>query len=184
MHRARTTGISRLEFAIVLAIVGILVTIAVPRLGNMQNKARAAKLQEAHNRVAASVRMLHSAALSRSQGPDSANCPGTSQIADNKPGEKGTLCGSGGIIQMVFGYPAVTPLGGAPGILAAAGLVGSFNPTRNQLETEGFSYSVSGGKAVFGVHASVDPNYCFFEYTHPTGPSSTAVIGDLTISGC
>ena len=104
--------------------------------------------------------------------------------ATNSPSATGTVCTESGLIHMEYGYPAVTPFGGNPGILSAAGLTGIFNPTQAQLEAEGYTYTQGGGIATFGVAGSPDPATCLFTYTHPIQANKAADVSGLTISGC
>ena len=106
--RARTRGLTRLEFALAVVVVGALAALLLVRLGELQQASRPARLQAAAAAVRAAASLFHSRCLlERSRiGPDTRADP-CDMLALN-----------GVAVRGVHGWPAAQ----ADGIARAAAL--------------------------------------------------------------
>jgi len=178
----KSKGFTLIELIVVIVILSILAAVALPRLTNLQRDARIAKLNTARGSVAATSAMVHAALFARNGKADTATCPGGG-MANNVNGATGTLCSEAGIINLVNGYPAVTAIGTAGGILTAAGLTTVFNPSQNELQAEGYDYTAAGSVASFQVRGGSSAGDCSFTYTEPVA-NAAPIISIITTTGC
>lgn len=185
-HRALMSGFTMIELVVVIVVLAILAAFAMPRFTNIQRDARIAKLNAARGSVAAAARLIHASIISKNGNADSINCAGTGASANNIS-LNGTVCTEGGLVTLTNGYPAVIDFAGggaAPasaGILAAAGLTLAFNPSKAELNGEGYDYSVAGNVATFSVNGGT--GICSFTYT-AAAANAMPVMSTADTTGC
>lgn len=183
----KQSGFTLIELVVVLIVLAILAALAMPRFTNIQKDARVAKLNAAKGSVAAASSLIHASVLAKNGQPDTSACATSGITANNSAGSSGQACTENGPVYLVYAYPDATDFGtggaasATPGILAAAGLTTIFNPTRAELNAEGYDYSISGTVATFSVLGG--SGTCAFTYQEAIA-NAAPVISNVDTSGC
>ena len=163
--RRSAQGFTLIELIVVISIVGILASIALPRFMNAQSDARAAKVLALNGSIRAASALAHARCLL----DQAANPVGACTAAG------GTAATEGLNIPMIDGYPQAN----TAGIITAAQL---------NAGTDGLTISAGGAgvnqQITITPNGATTPANCIISYTSPTGAGAPAVIAPPVTTGC
>lgn len=151
MMKHRQKGFTLIELVIVIALLGLLSAVALPRFADLGGDARQAKIEGAEGAMRSAAQLVHSACLT------SADC-NVSQKPGGGNGTGNSIELEGDKITLAYGYPRASE---TAGIVRAANISGG-----------GSDYDIAKFTAGLGgvrvrPDGDIDPNECEVRYIQP-----------------
>jgi MSHA pilin protein MshA len=167
----KQTGLTVLEVAVVIAVLGLVSGMALPKINSYQSAHRIETLTALRGSVAAAAAISHSSALAqlREQGARPA-CTAGGEVAKLSAEGHGTLCTeSHTLVAMNHAYPSAS----ADGIVAAA-----------EIDAREGEVLVADNTVTVRLVGSPSPESCQFTYTAANAEHTVPTLSAATTSGC